>query len=83
MERMQVGDGGASPAAVALRDLIPAEAVLLAVVEVVVGGQASASAASRKARHMTLRARASLTGSGPSAPWNSLSPRSLASARLK
>ena len=46
-------------------------------------GRPIASAASRNAWHMTLRARASLTGSGPPAPWNSLAPRSLSSARLK
>ena len=39
-DRVQVGHRGARAAAVALGDLVPAEAVLLAVVEVVVGGQA-------------------------------------------
>ena len=40
LDRVQVGDRCARPAPVALGDLVPAEAVLLAVVEVVVGGQA-------------------------------------------
>ena len=41
------------------------------------------STVSRKAPHIALRARASDTGSGPPAPWNSDAPRSLSSARMK
>ena len=81
--RMEKGDRGAAAHAVALGELIEADAVLLLAVEVGIAGMPASTPASTKASISEYRDRPSLTVNGPRLPWNWSSPRSLASDRRK
>ena len=82
--RMQEGGGGRAAAPVPLRELEAPDALLAGAVEVGVELVAREPASPRSSSSISgLMARLSDTLSGPPTPWNSSSPRSLSSERLK
>ena len=82
--RVQEGAGGRAAQPVALRELEAADALLAGAVEVgvvLVAGERRRPRSSRRSAGSCERL--SDTVSGPPTPWNSSSPRSLSSERLK